>query len=455
MSLVNDMLRDLDERRRDAPTRGLGAEKLVPASKTSVSRSSRSAILILAVVVAAALVVVLAWVMTSRSAQQPQSMAPVQMRAPAAAANDGISADATSTAISELEQRLRQLEEQNQALIARQAGNQQATDTLSIASGSGITGSNMSGSGQPVITQARPEQSWQPRIWESEAETETELDVSASVNAILESAQPTVMGADVLDNVAQQVASEFAGQQDAGASARGSQSTPASTSVADVASVSRQATSPGAGQAPASTVRSPREPSFADRDRQQVRLALEQWQAGQQLAALQSLDEFTFQFPEAHASRETLAKLLIQQGETDRATLVIDIGLRIAPNNNEYRKIKARLLISDRSPEAAAQLLSASAPAVAVDSEYHDLLATAYLSSGQYTDAVMAYQLLLQNDAQVGRWWYGLAASLDAISRLGEAAQAYERALQMGDLSATLRQASQQRLLDIRQATRL
>jgi len=375
MSLVNEMLRDLDERRRDAPTRGLGAEKLVPASETATTSGiSRSFRLILAVLVVVALAVILTWVMLSRSNQQSQTLAPVQLQAPAPIQTDVASADITSAVISELEQRLRQLEEQNQALIARQSAN---IDTSSFVSASNLSGANTSGAAH-ARTAVQP---WQPRNWEAEPE----VDVSAGVSAILESTQSAVVETDVLDNVAQQVTTSLAGQRDTQLTAQPG-----------------QAASTAADSTQGSTVRSPREPSFADRDRQQVRLALEQWQGGQQLAALQTLDEFTFQFPEAHASRETLAKLLIQQGEAERAQMVIDIGLRIAPTNNEYRKIKARLLINEQNPGEAAQLLSASAPAVAADSEYHDLLATAYLSSGRYADAVMAYQLLLQQDAQVG-----------------------------------------------------
>lgn len=199
------------------------------------------------------------------------------------------------------------------------------------------------------------------------------------------------------------------------------------------------------------TIRSPRELSFQDRDRQQVQVALEQWNGGRQLSALQTLDRFIFDNPEAHHSRETLAKLLIQQGENSRALQAVEMGLRIAPNHNGYRKIKARLLLEQNNSLEASRLLSGSAPPVSADAEYHDLLATAQLSAEQYDSALVSYQLLLQQDPLVGRWWYGLAASLDALGRAQDAAAAYERALQQGNLSAGLRQASQQRMLAIRQ----
>ncbi len=195
--------------------------------------------------------------------------------------------------------------------------------------------------------------------------------------------------------------------------------------------------------------------SFEDSDRQQVQLALEQWSSGQRLSALQTLDSFTFENAEAHRSRETLAKLLIQQGENERALQVVDMGLAIAPRFYGYRKIKARLLLGQGSAEDALALLNNSAPSVSADPEYHDLLATANLSSQRFDSAVVSYQMLLQHDETVGRWWYGLGASMDAQGRTSEAANAYERALRSGELSANLRQNSQQRLQALRQAAGL
>ncbi|MEX2335513.1 MAG: hypothetical protein WD600_14725, partial [Pseudohongiella sp.] len=59
MSLVNDMLRDLDARRRDAPARGVGAEKLVPAAEQPAEPARRPIRLWLWLTLAVALAVVI------------------------------------------------------------------------------------------------------------------------------------------------------------------------------------------------------------------------------------------------------------------------------------------------------------------------------------------------------------------------------------------------------------
>jgi Flp pilus assembly protein TadD len=193
--------------------------------------------------------------------------------------------------------------------------------------------------------------------------------------------------------------------------------------------------------------------SFQDQDRQQVQLALQQWSSGQRLTALQTLDAFSFENPQAHRSRATLAKLLIEQGESERALQVVELGLTIAPRHDDYRKIKARLLLGAGRADEALALMSAGAPSVSADPEFHDLLATAYLAAGRFDNAVISYQMLLQQDEDVGRWWYGLGAAFDAEGRSTSAATAFERALRSGDLSAGLRQTSQQRLQSLRRAS--
>ncbi|MDP2091564.1 MAG: hypothetical protein Q8K17_01070, partial [Pseudohongiella sp.] len=131
-----------------------------------------------------------------------------------------------------------------------------------------------------------------------------------------------------------------------------------------------------------------RELSFYDRDRQQVQTALQQWASGQQLTALQTLDSFAFENPQAHYSRETLVKLLIQMGETERAMQAAELGLAIQPGSAVYRKLKARLLLAANTPLEAVDLLAVASPAVSSDTEYHDLLASAYLAARQYEGAV-------------------------------------------------------------------
>lgn len=424
MSLVNDMLRDLDARRRDTPARGIGAEKLVPASEQSVEPAKRSKVLWLWLVlpVLLAAVGVIYFLSARDSGELPPVVLsqPIQSAPPTEPATRTVPAAETPALeaavgieLAELSARLRELEAQNQALLQAQQ------NPASSSSGNAVSGSLQAGGG------ASGQNTWQPRQWTPQTDAEPEQAAVAAVE--------TEQSRSVQPEVATSSAT----------AATGSVNTQAATT---------QPPAPATQQPASSTVRSPRELSFAETDRLRVQQALEQWNGGQQLAALQALDTFTYEFPEAHMSREMLAKLLIQQGEPERAMQVVDLGLTIAPRRNGYKKVKARLLLNQGLAADAAALLSENRPSATDDVEYNDLLATGLLSSAAYDDAAVTYQALLAIDEQSGRWWYGLAAALDAQGRSSEAAQAYEQALRRENLGAALRQGSQQRLQAIRQA---
>lgn len=383
MSLVNDMLRDLDARRREAPTGSLGAHKLVPATD-GTSGKKRTPMYGLIIFLILVLVVLLGvfYVQTRNNQGVISSPQPFIVTAPATPSGttqtmpEPADPVISEVALSQLEQRLQQLEEQNRALLAAQ---QQAASVVS----------------NPVSPVAAP----------------SVQDQSSDYDRINQDrADAPALPADAPETV-----------------------------------------QPASDNTQSGTTRSPRELSLEERDRQQVQLALQQWSSGQQLAALQTLDQFSYQNADAHHSRETLAKLLIQQGEQERAMQAVELGLAMAPNHNGYRKLKARLLLASGTPEQAVELLQVSAPAVSMDTEYHDLLASAYLASSQHESASDSYRSLLQQNAAEGRWWFGLASSLDALGRSVEALTSYERALQQGSLAQNLRQISQQRAQAIRQ----
>lgn len=380
MSLVNDMLRDLDARRRDAPASSIGPEKLIPAadqhqkSKRSQSRNR----LKIAVFVALLLVaVVSAFIYLQQSAPVPAGALPnlsvsAPTTAPVPAAEEQSESDVDLQALRALEERLQQLEQQNQQLQ--------------------VASSNR----------------WQERDW-----AEQPVNLAPEPEPITQ-AQPV----------------------------RAIEESPASTTPSPAMS--------GSTESAGSLVRDSRPLSLAERDRQQVQKALNEWADGQRLTALQTLDQFVYDNPTAHQSREMLAKLLIQQGEPGRAMQAAELGLTISPNHAGFRKVKARLLIDEGRAAEAIVLLDNFPPSAAADPEYHDVMATALLASQEFERAAQSYRSLLQQDQTIGRWWYGMAVALESQGRTADAASAYERALQQASLSSGLRQNSQQRLAALR-----
>jgi MSHA biogenesis protein MshN len=94
----------------------------------------------------------------------------------------------------------------------------------------------------------------------------------------------------------------------------------------------------------------------------------------------------------------------------------------------------------------AITLLSNEPPVIAADTEYHELLASAYQQGGNHPQAVATYRDLLRVDRDQGRWWAGLGISLEAQSMLADALTSFQAALQTTNLDAGLRQYVQSRV---------
>lgn len=153
----------------------------------------------------------------------------------------------------------------------------------------------------------------------------------------------------------------------------------------------------------------------------------------------------------AHQSRETYAKLLLNDGSLVEAFNLIERGLDLAPNNTGFKKIKARVLIVNGRLLEAVELLVAKAPPVSEDVEYHDILASAQLATKDFAGAAISYSELVGADQAQGKYWYGYAAAQELLGNTNVARQAYSRAIQQATLSANLRRRSQDRLLALRE----
>jgi len=190
--------------------------------------------------------------------------------------------------------------------------------------------------------------------------------------------------------------------------------------------------------------------SLEERDINNSKNAASLIQRGQIIDAYAQLLRFIEDNAEAHHSRETLATLLFAQQEYQQAEVIVDQGLLFAPNYSAYKKIKARLLILDRDPGAAANYLSDNPPALATDPEYFELLASAYQQNMQHANAIETYQNLIRHDSQQARWWVGMGVSLEAGGEVDDAISSYQTALQNSELDSALRQYSQNRMRFLR-----
>lgn len=437
MSLVNDMLRDLDRRRQGSDGSG-SPLNLMPATEAAVARRNRVLLIALIVLAAVAVGLGLAWSQLDRG-NEVRTL-DIRPAVPVLVQNTQLQTAEPEISPEELRQ-----EQQTAAMMAAQSAatvNDQAlrndTDSAEAA----------------VITTARAD---------VENVSGSQEVVTPSTSTALQPGLPSpAAAAQPQQQTAAQATAAVADNEDiTRATLTGSQA-PAVTAVPSVVAVAESAGPDSrdnslrstASEGPVPAINQPAPESVKDfaqmspeeLDTQAVQTALKLIAYESTQDAYTHLEQHIINNRYAHQSRETYAKLLMNDGHLVAAFNLIEDGLGLAPNHPGFKKVKARILIADGQVGAAVELLEKRAPAVGEDLEYHEILATAQLASRDYAGALISYTGLVQQDRNQGKWWYGYAASQDNLGNRAVARQAYGRAVQQQNLSPNLRRRSQERL---------
>jgi Flp pilus assembly protein TadD len=147
------------------------------------------------------------------------------------------------------------------------------------------------------------------------------------------------------------------------------------------------------------------------------------------------------------AARETLAALLLNTGHISEAATVLRTGLRITPTAAALAKLYARLLVDRGDTATAVTVLERALPAAVTDADYFALLAAFYQRLGRHAQAVQIYRRVLTARPGMASWWLGLAMSLEAMAEPSQALEAYERAQRSGGLQAKVLRYVQTRIV--------
>jgi Flp pilus assembly protein TadD len=399
MSLVNDMLRDLDQRRKSSDSAS-SSVSLMPASDMPVEKKNRILLIVaLALVIVVALLAYLWSQQIGADAERRLNINPPV-----------VSTSPATGAVSEVVELPDQNEPQSQSNALAPgilAETQVAAPESELAS-------------EPTI-----DESISSTISETgfarEGADPTAMEQTASTTTPSTPVEPAAAQTGIRKNTAAEL-----------------NSLPANTANTGVSSVINQPA--------AESVKNNAQMSAEQLDTMAVQAALRMIQENNTAGAYAHLEQHVIQNRYAHQSRETYAKLLMNAGELLAAYNLVESGLGLAPNHPGFKKVKARILIADGQIPEAVEILTRRAPSIEDDLEYHEILATAQLASRDYRGALISYSSLVQQDQKQGKWWYGYAASQDSLGNSNAARQAYNRAVQQPNLSPNLRRRSQERL---------
>ena len=148
--------------------------------------------------------------------------------------------------------------------------------------------------------------------------------------------------------------------------------------------------------------------------------------------------------PSNAAARQTYVSLLLEQHRVEPARRLLQEGLAVTPGHPEFALALARIHTERREYAAALQVMD-KAGAAATSSEFQALRGAVLQRMGRHAEAVAAYQNALRSGLQPATTWLGFAISLEALGRKPEAAQAYQRALNAGPLASEAREYAETR----------
>lgn len=158
-------------------------------------------------------------------------------------------------------------------------------------------------------------------------------------------------------------------------------------------------------------------------------------------AAVQRLEKFVAQYQKSDQSRYLLAQLYLSTENYSSAQRVID-G---APASLSWALLNARAQLQQGNGDLALALLQ-QYPEAQAREDYVDLLASAYQLQGDHRQAVQSYLTVLALNPQQARAWINMGISLEHLQQQSRAIDAYQNAIRIPDIPPALRQYAAQQL---------
>jgi Flp pilus assembly protein TadD len=166
--------------------------------------------------------------------------------------------------------------------------------------------------------------------------------------------------------------------------------------------------------------------------------------SGQSRRGLDALRAYVLGHPRERRVRARFARELLKAGRATEAEAVLRTGLKLTPDAAELARLLAHRLFDDGDPAQALHVLLRAAPPVAADPEYHAFVAALHQQAEDHAAAAATYRAILAVRSDSGAAWLGLGISLAAGSKPDEARAAFARAVGDVRLSSAIREFARQ-----------
>jgi len=151
-------------------------------------------------------------------------------------------------------------------------------------------------------------------------------------------------------------------------------------------------------------------------------------------------------------ARQALVGLLVEGKHHDEAMLLLQDGLRLAPEQSGFSMALARLQIEAGDAKGGSDTLERGLPYAGEDAEYHAFYAAMMQREERHDVAVAHYLTALKSNPAMPSWLVGIGISWQAQGQFADANEAFQRAKDTGQLTPQLLRFVDQRLQQIKSA---
>jgi MSHA biogenesis protein MshN len=189
-----------------------------------------------------------------------------------------------------------------------------------------------------------------------------------------------------------------------------------------------------------------RDPTQRELAENEYRKAVALLDQGRLAAAEEGFQAALNLYPEHYQARQGLLGLLVQGRKLEEAERALEEGVKLSPGQTGFNMTLARLQAERGDNAQAIATLQRGLEHAQGSAEYAAFLAALLQRQGRHEDAIEHFQAALQLRPGSGVWWLGLGISLQATNRPAAAQEAYRQARAAGNLQPDLAALAEQRL---------
>jgi MSHA biogenesis protein MshN len=173
-------------------------------------------------------------------------------------------------------------------------------------------------------------------------------------------------------------------------------------------------------------------------------------QQGQGKEARELLGKSLEAFPQNAPARQLLVGLLVEANKLPDALSVLREGVKLSPDQGGMWMNLARLQLEFGDGAAATATLEQGLPAAGEDGPYNAFYAAVLQRAGRHDGALKHYLVALRSDPAMPNWLVGAGISMQALGRDTDAAEAFQRAKDGGQLPPAFASFVDQRLVQLK-----